>query len=191
MKTNHQQNYYELLDIPINADQESIIDAYKKARTTYNPNSPALYTVFTKEEAVELIKLIDEAYSVLSNQFKRKEYDKSLSNKTADSVGATPPNQTQSKVFSEFEERLKNETTFSGTFLQQVRLYRNLTVEQVAEVTKISRTYINAIESENYSKLPAVVFLRGFVSQYAKILGLDPVKTSNSYIKIMQENTKK
>jgi DnaJ-class molecular chaperone len=75
MKDLHEQNYYELLDITTDANQEAIVTAYNKARLTYGNSSPALYSLFNKEEAEELLKLIDEAYSVLSNQFKRREYD--------------------------------------------------------------------------------------------------------------------
>src|SRR5580698_7890690 len=75
MKDFHEQTYYELLDIKVSASQEEILKAYNRARATYGHNSPALYSLFNKEEAEALLKLIDEAYSVLSNQFKRREYD--------------------------------------------------------------------------------------------------------------------
>src|SRR5580698_2093570 len=75
MKDFHEQTYYELLDIKVSASQEDILKAYNRARATYGHNSPALYSLFNKEEAQELLKLIDEAYSVLSNQFKRRQYD--------------------------------------------------------------------------------------------------------------------
>lgn len=193
MKTFREQTYYELLDIPSNADHAIIVEAYKKARSTYNPNSPALYTVFTREEAEELVKLIDEAYNVLSNQFKRQQYDKKTN-----AVEATPDGkekvvvttevkkeQSQQNINPEFEEQIKNQTQFSGSFLQQVRLYKGISIEQISETTKVSRTYLNALEAQDYSRLPATVFLRGFVTQYAKALGLDPIKVSQSYISIM------
>src|SRR3954469_1749320 len=79
MKDIHKQTYYELLEIKPDASQEEILKAYNRARATYGNNSPALYSLFNKEEAQELLKLIDEAYTVLSNPFKRKQYDKDSS----------------------------------------------------------------------------------------------------------------
>src|SRR5271154_4921898 len=75
MKDIHDQTYYELLEIDSSATQEEILKAYNRARATYGHNSPALYSLFNKEEAQELLRLIDEAYAVLSNQFKRRQYD--------------------------------------------------------------------------------------------------------------------
>src|ERR1700691_3370401 len=75
MRDIHDQTYYELLEIDATATQEEILKAYNRARATYGHNSPALYSLFNKEEAQELLRLIDEAYAVLSNQFKRKQYD--------------------------------------------------------------------------------------------------------------------
>src|SRR5208282_2188730 len=75
MKDIHDQTYYELLEIETSASQEEILKAYNRARATYGHNSPALYSLFNKEEAQDLLRLIDEAYGVLSNQFKRKQYD--------------------------------------------------------------------------------------------------------------------
>src|SRR3954469_8458629 len=75
MKDIHKQTYYELLEIKPDASQEEILKAYNRARATYGHNSPALYSLFNREEAQELLRLIDEAYAVLSNQFKRKQYD--------------------------------------------------------------------------------------------------------------------
>ncbi|MBX9766448.1 MAG: DnaJ domain-containing protein, partial [Bdellovibrionales bacterium] len=72
------QTYYEVLEVSPSASREEIMKAYQKAKGAYSPNSPALYSVFSKEEADQLLKIIDEAYSVLVNQEKRREYDQNL-----------------------------------------------------------------------------------------------------------------
>src|SRR5687767_10413505 len=72
------QTYYEVLEISPSASREEIMKAYQKAKGAYSPNSPALYSVFSKEEADQLLRIIDEAYSVLVNQEKRREYDQNL-----------------------------------------------------------------------------------------------------------------
>lgn len=71
-------DYYELLDISKEASLEQIQQAYHKARSLYAPDSPAIYSMFSEEEAKELMRVIDEAYSTLSNNEKRKQYDLSL-----------------------------------------------------------------------------------------------------------------
>src|SRR5690349_7758654 len=72
-------NYYEILEVQQDAAQHEIHKAYQKAKTTYSQDNPALYSMFSQEEARELLRMIEEAYSVLGNQTMRKTYDESLS----------------------------------------------------------------------------------------------------------------
>ena len=49
-------------------------------------------------------------------------------------------------------------------------------------MTRISKTYIKNIEEDEFSKLPADVYTRGFVYQYAKTLKLNPELAATSYL---------
>ncbi|MNY61710.1 hypothetical protein D3C86_1984200 [compost metagenome] len=59
------------------------------------------------------------------------------------------------------------------------------------EITKINPWYVTAIEKMDAAGLPAVVFVRGYVSQIAKALGLDEKKVADSYMKLFKENLEK
>jgi cytoskeleton protein RodZ len=62
------------------------------------------------------------------------------------------------------------------TVAQQLHLARegqNLTVNQVAEVTKIRSDHIRALEEGNFNVFSAPVYIRGFVRTYANLLKLD------------------
>jgi DnaJ-class molecular chaperone len=82
----------------------------------------------------------------------------------------------------EFEQEIDNCTEYHGEFLKRIREYKDVTVERMAEMTKISKTYIRNIEADEFSKLPADVYTRGFVYQYAKCLKLNPDLVATSYI---------
>ena len=56
---------------------------------------------------------------------------------------------------------------------QQAREARKLTVQQVAEVTKMRADHIRAFEEGNYNVFSAPVYIRGFVRTYATLLKLD------------------
>lgn len=60
-----------------------------------------------------------------------------------------------------------------GETLRRERLRLNLDLEQVARETKINLKLLQAIENEDFSKLPGGVFTKSFVRQYARLLGLD------------------
>jgi cytoskeletal protein RodZ len=60
-----------------------------------------------------------------------------------------------------------------GEFLRQEREKRGITIEQVASATKINVRLLHLLESDQYSELPAKPFIRGFVSSYARFIGVD------------------
>jgi cytoskeleton protein RodZ len=60
-----------------------------------------------------------------------------------------------------------------GEFLRQEREKRGITIEQVASATKISVRLLHLLESDQYTELPAKPFIRGFVSSYARFIGVD------------------
>ena len=64
--------------------------------------------------------------------------------------------------------------TSLGKMLSEARERLGLTVEDVASQIKFAPRQIEALEAEDYLRLPEAVYLRGFVRSYAKILHLDP-----------------
>lgn len=67
------QNYYELLQVNINATNEELKKAYRKLAKKYHPDVNA-----NNEDTQELFKKINNAYEVLSNDVTRKKYDEEL-----------------------------------------------------------------------------------------------------------------
>ena len=61
--------------------------------------------------------------------------------------------------------------------LRQARETQNLTVHQVADVTKIRTDHIRALEEGNFNVFSAPVYIRGFVRTYATLLKLDVAQT--------------
>lgn len=83
---------------------------------------------------------------------------------------------------AELERKIQDTTEYSGPFLKQIREYKNVPMDRMMEMTRISKTHLNAIENDDVNKLPAEVYTRGYVYQYAKVLKLNPDMVANSYI---------
>jgi cytoskeletal protein RodZ len=64
--------------------------------------------------------------------------------------------------------------TSIGDTLRRERLRRNLELAQIADDLRISTRFLQAIETDQFNKLPGGVFTKSFVRQYATYLGLDP-----------------
>lgn len=60
-----------------------------------------------------------------------------------------------------------------GEYLRREREMRGVSLEEMSVATKISIHFLQAIESEELSKLPGGIFRRSFVRTYARYLGLD------------------
>lgn len=61
----------------------------------------------------------------------------------------------------------------AGAILRCVRENRDLSLEDVAKVTRISKGYLAALEEDNISRLPSEVYARGFLRVYAQFLGIE------------------
>jgi cytoskeleton protein RodZ len=66
-----------------------------------------------------------------------------------------------------------------GETLRRERERRNMQLDQVSRELKISPRFLEAIEEENFDQLPAGVFAKSFVRQYARMLGLDEEEAAN------------
>lgn len=73
------KNYYEILEVDRKASKEIIEKAYKTLAKKYHPD---VQEQNQKVKAEEKMKLINEAYSVLSNEEQRYEYDQQLEENT-------------------------------------------------------------------------------------------------------------
>ena len=60
-----------------------------------------------------------------------------------------------------------------GARLAAARESRGLSVAEVAQQLKLSPRQVEALESNDYGRLPGVVFVRGFIRNYARLLHLD------------------
>jgi cytoskeleton protein RodZ len=60
-----------------------------------------------------------------------------------------------------------------GDYLRREREMRGVSLQEISEATKISIRFLEAIESEDMTRLPGGIFTRSFVRTYARYLGLD------------------
>ncbi len=61
-----------------------------------------------------------------------------------------------------------------GQLLRAARQERGLSLEDAERETRIRREFLEALEADDYQRLPPPVYVRGFIRTYARWLGLDP-----------------
>ena len=77
-----------------------------------------------------------------------------------------------------------------GEILKQKRLAHGWTMQYVAERTHLMTRVIEALETENFKRIPAPVYGRGFIRQYCALLELDPQPLLDEYDAICAGKTR-
>jgi DnaJ-class molecular chaperone len=182
-KDNTSPDYYTLFQISPEASRIDIINAYRHAKLAYQQDSLAIYSLFSEQELEQIQIQVEEAYRVLSDPEKRRDYD-ALQLQTGSHTNQPPllgknviPLHKQGSDHSRHagsEQSSGEHDTYSGETLRESREAKGITLEYIAQHTKISKRYLQAIEDEDPNNFPETVYLKGYLRQYASQIGLDP-----------------
>jgi len=200
-------NYYQVLDVPPDASQQTIHQAYHQAKATYSSENPEVYQFFSQNEVHDWVDLIEEAYAVVGHPNTRRDYDRELdaliqqSQNSQSSASQTDsleplPNDlpdgyaltavSQYKVDPKMEEFINAQDLVDGLFLKKVRSYKNIELTDFSNLTCIAIRHLYAIENNNFSILPAPVFVRGYIIQYCRVLGLNEDRVVKSFMNFLR-----
>ncbi len=83
-------------------------------------------------------------------------------------------------------EKYINET-IKGEILKKIREEIGISVKAIVSSTKISSFIVHALENDEYGKLPADIYVKGFLTNYCKAVKLNSVNTDKviaDYLKV-------
>ena len=60
-----------------------------------------------------------------------------------------------------------------GDYLKKGREAQNISLSDVSDYTKISKIYLDCLENDEYTKIPAEPYVKGYISSYAGCVGID------------------
>jgi curved DNA-binding protein CbpA len=167
---------YRLLGLEPGASPEQVERAYRFCLELYGETSVATYSLLEPSEAEELRSRVSEAHDVLADPERRRAYDAALGFATPDATGAPLP----PPAVAPAGPPMPSEVT--GSELRRVREARGVSLRHIAAVTKIGVRFLEYIEDDRFAYLPPPVYLRGFLQEYARLVGLDPREVADRYI---------
>jgi flagellar biosynthesis protein FlhG len=201
------QTHYEVLGLGVRATQEQVERAYRFCMSLYGDATVATYSLLSEDETLEARRRIVEAYGVLSDPARRRQYDSGLGGAhetpgpardlcevvpfssggdrgtggrdTPEPVAApqAPPSPPQPPpLFAK-----------SGDDLRRVREARGVTLREISVRSKVGVRFLEYLEQERFDMLPAPVYIRGFLHEYARAVGLDPRRTADDYLARLQQ----
>jgi transcriptional regulator with XRE-family HTH domain len=68
-----------------------------------------------------------------------------------------------------------------GPNLRRIRVQRGVSLEQIADATKVSLSLWKALERNDFSRWPAGIYARAYLRSYAEAIGVDPETTIDDF----------
>jgi hypothetical protein len=190
-----EDTHYAVLGLHPRATREQVEKAYRFCLEMYGEGALATYSLVGAEEAGAARARITQAYQVLSDPARRRDYDAAqglaapaapllpfpvASPGPTDAVAPAAAGPPAAGPTAPAEPELPDRLT--GADLRRLREARGVALREIAVVTKIGVRFLEYIEGDRQSMLPAAVYLRGFLMEYARAIGLDPRRTAEAYM---------
>jgi flagellar biosynthesis protein FlhG len=176
------ETHYDVLGLPPRASADQIERAYRHAASVYDEDSVVTYSLLDGEERAAARTRVDEAYRVLRDAGRRRAYDAELG---LDALAASAPGEIVPRGSTECPPpppRVVLPEPVTGPDLRKFRESRAITLRDIATASKVGVRFLGYIEADRFDALPAPVYVRGFVQEYARAVGLDPRATAESYL---------
>jgi len=154
---------YEILGLMSDASLREVEQAYNNLRSLYGEESLATYSLLEYADRQEKLDSLQAAYEkILSEKLIKRE---------------EPIKPEAEPIICKLDpvEVSADPSAAPGLYLKQLREIRGMSLRDVAERTKVGSFHLECIENERFDRLPAPVYLRGFVKEFARTVGADDV----------------
>ena len=180
--------HYDVLGVPRGATDEDVRKATRPLRALYAEDNLASCTLLSSDLLRSHRVRIEEAHNTLVEPARRKAYDMSVFDGDIPLLSGPPPPVVP--VISGERELLRREvmrevgvdSIYSGDLLRRVRESQGLSLSDIARLTKIPLQHLASIEEDAFHRLPAAVYVRGYVGEFARQLGLDSQLVRATYL---------
>ena len=172
---------YGVLGLEPRATSDQLERAYRFCLELYAEGSLATYSLLDPSEAEAQRHRVKEAYEILADPEKRRAYDETNGFQAPSPASVVPfPSPASRPGAGESAPEI------SGPALRRAREARGLSLRHISNVTKIGMRFLEYIEEDRHAFLPAPVYLRGFLSEYARLVGLEPRRVVEIYMARMK-----
>ena len=76
-----------------------------------------------------------------------------------------------------------------GQLLKKARTQKGMSLDELQDITKIRKRYLEAIEEGNYKVLPGNFYVRAFIKSYSEAVGLEPDEVMRLFRSVIPETT--
>lgn len=141
------KNYYEILEVDKNASKEVIEKAYRTLAKKYHPD---LQQGLQQQEYSEKMKIINQAYDVLSDDKKREEYNQKLENERIQREKNQYSSGENQSISREEQDRIIRENYELKQQLNRMNINNVSDENSISNMTRILSQEINAARKQAY-----------------------------------------
>jgi len=174
-------DYYRVLGLEPRASRDQVERAYRFCLEMYGDGALATYSLLESDEIEATRERVREAYNVLGDPARRREYDESRGLVSPDAP-LLPLAYGADSASPAAPAAVEIPDVLTGAALKKIRESRGISLREVATQSKIGVRFLEYIEEDRVPYLPAPVYLRGFLQEYARIVGLEPAKVVAAYM---------
>ena len=194
----------------MDAPLSEIRHAYLDVLEVYQDQSMAANAFFSESERKAILSRLEEAYLILSNTKSRSAYDRSLIEAGIMKEVKQSPDKSRQAISFYYARRKRplsqwlpkhpgvdkstvsenalikdilKQDLLTGHDLKVIRMTLGIPLEQIVLQTRIATGTLEAIEEDEFSRLPPVVYLKSFLKLYAQCLQLDTNAIIKGYMK--------
>lgn len=195
-------NYYELLNLDTSASGKQIEKAYLNSISIYSKDSIASYGAISDKERQWMLDRIQEAYNTLINATSRSGYDSEKLKLASNEQVESPTVSLRATGIDSGSINIRTSGTaapagnieqsgqahqlvgqrITGANLRDIRRAKGTSLEEISEITKVKKSFLEAIEKQDVDNFPAPIFMKGYLKAYAKALALDPAEIIEKYM---------
>jgi MinD-like ATPase involved in chromosome partitioning or flagellar assembly len=193
-----EESHYEALEVDRGAGEHEIRRATRRVQEIFGHRTLATVELTRDEPRQEILDRAHEAHRVLLDRRAKRDYDRRLIREEGTSSllvrpfgerpESPPPGRALRPAPAAPAEPMPEEGARGG-WLADVRQRRGITLDELSGISKVSTTYLRAIEQEDFDVLPEPVYVRGFLIAYARTLDLDAEAVARSYLERMRGAT--
>jgi flagellar biosynthesis protein FlhG len=205
LRLEEEQTHYEVLETEPGVSDEEVRRAYRSLKEIYASTSPVVAGLYDENELAALHARANAAHDTLFAPERRRLYDLALpeadlaravraaaqsGRRGTVGGGGASGSSTDGKGGDRSDLRAESPAPIieigdevTGAVLKKIRESRGLDLAEISQRTKISERHLRSIEEEKFADMPAAVYVRGFVTEYARMLRIDAPRVAELYLK--------
>lgn len=174
------QASFDLFGLSTEASLNEVEKSFIELRNLYSEESLATYSLLDDAERQEKLEALRKAYEMILQS--RSDAAIDVADLEQEEAFASEP--TSACIDADAQQN-------PGLFLQQSRKALRLSLQDVAARTKVRSSLLQSIEEQRFDFLPAPVYLRGFLREFARLVKVPDANALIDAFMALYESEKK